>query len=215
MYKRRRHERLDELELFRQRHVLGRFNPGGGHESPHGLLREILRAHAVVAGPFVARSGGTPSGGVPVGLRHRPPATCDPAPRTRTRPPPGFWCGWGGCGWGWRFLHGLTRRFRRAAGPVAGCPGQPARGVRRDRCGLVPARRRCSEGDSQGRRDCPTLEGGSRSPTTGRSGPGWHGRRRPRCRPIAGRRQSRREPPLPQGGPQKTRAGGAVAVGVE
>ena len=48
------HERLHELEFLRQRHVLRRCDPGRSQEVAHGLLGKILRAYAVIAGPFVA-----------------------------------------------------------------------------------------------------------------------------------------------------------------
>ena len=52
------HQRLHELQPLGQRHVGRRLDAGRGHQPADGLLREILRADAVVARPLVDRRAG-------------------------------------------------------------------------------------------------------------------------------------------------------------
>ena len=43
-----RHEFLNLEQLLGERHISRQLNAGGGHEARHGLLREVLSAHAGV-----------------------------------------------------------------------------------------------------------------------------------------------------------------------
>ena len=47
------HEFLHLLELDGERHLGGKIDAGGREQAADGLLREVLRADAGVAGPFV------------------------------------------------------------------------------------------------------------------------------------------------------------------